>query len=64
MFCIICCEDCDFLFRRHVKEIYSKGAEAEMEKEKMQSDGNMNSVAFYAHPRHMDIYVQNSKHKS
>ena len=43
-------EDCDFLFRRRDKEIYSKCADADMEKERVQKDknGNMNSVAFYA----------------
>ena len=39
-----------------------------MEKERVQRDknGNMNNAHFMqlAHPRHMDIYVQNSKHKS
>ena len=50
MFCVICFEDCDFLFRRRDKEIYSKCADAEMEKERVQRDkhGNMNNVAFYA----------------
>ena len=68
MLCVICFEDCDFLFRRRDKEIYSKCAHAEMEKERVQRDknGNMNNVAFYAVNsfRHMDTYVQNSKHKS
>ena len=50
MFCVICFEDCDFLFRRRDKEIYSKCADAETEKERVQRDknGNMNNVAFYA----------------
>ena len=50
MVCVICFEDCDFLFRRRDKEIYSKYAEAEMEKERVQREknGNMNKVAFYA----------------
>ena len=50
MFCVICFEDCDFLFRRRDKEIYSKCSDAEMEKERMQRDknGNMNNVTFYA----------------
>ena len=68
MFCVICFEDCAFLFRRRDKEIYSNGADAEMEKERVQRDknGNVTNVVFMqlAHPRHMDIYVQNSKHKS
>ena len=33
MFCVICFEDCGFLFGRGDKEIYSKCADAEMEKE-------------------------------
>ena len=46
----VCFEDCDFLFRRHDKEIYSKCTDAEMKKERVQRDknGNMNNVAFYA----------------
>ena len=50
MFCVICSEDCDFLFRRCDKEIYSKYADPEMEKERVQKDkhGNMNNAAFYA----------------
>ena len=50
MFCVICFEDCDFLFRRRDKEIYSKCADAETEKERVQRDKNrnMNNVAFYA----------------
>ena len=50
MFCVICFEDCDFLIRRRDKAIYSKCADAEMEKERVQRDkiGNMNNVAFYA----------------
>ena len=38
VFYVICFEDCDFLFRRRDKEIYSKCADAEMEKERVQSD--------------------------
>ena len=50
MFCVICFEDCDFLFRRRDKEIYSICADAEIEKESVQRDknGHMNNVAFYA----------------
>ena len=50
MFCVICFEDCDFLFRRCDKKINSKCADAEMEKERVQRDknGNMNDVEFYA----------------
>ena len=50
MFCVICFEDCDFLFRRRNKEIYNKWADAEIETERVQRDknGNMNNVAFYA----------------
>ena len=50
MFCVICFEDCDCLFRRRDEEIYSKCANAETEKEKMQRDknGNMNNAACYA----------------
>ena len=50
MFCVICFEDCDFLFRRRDKEMYSECADAEMNKERVQRDknGNMNKVAFYA----------------
>ena len=50
MFCVIYFEDCDFLFRRRDKEIYSKCADAEMKKKRVQRDknGNMNNVAFYA----------------
>ena len=50
MFCVICFEECDFLFRRRDKEIYSKCADAEKEKERVQKDknGNMNNVVFYA----------------
>ena len=50
MFCVICFEDCDCLFRRRHKEIYSKSANAEIEKERVQIDknGNMNNAAFYA----------------
>ena len=51
-FCVlvICFEDCDCLFRRRDKEIYSKCANAEIEKERVQGDkyGNMNNAAFYA----------------
>ena len=50
MFCVICFEDCDCLFRRRDKEIYSKCANAEIETERVQRDknGNMNNAAFYA----------------
>ena len=50
MFCVICFEDCDFLFRRRDKEIYSKCADAEMEKERVHRDknGNLNNIAFYS----------------
>ena len=50
MFCVICFEDCDCLFRRRDKEIYSKCADAPIEKERVQRDknGNMNNAAFYA----------------
>ena len=50
MFCVICFDDCDCLFRRRDKEIYSKCANAEIEKERVQRDknGNMNNAAFYA----------------
>ena len=50
VFCIICFEDYDFLFRRRDKEIYSKCVHAEMQKERVQRDKNrnMNNVAFYA----------------
>ena len=50
MFCVICFEDCDCLFRRRDKEIYSKYANAEIEKERVQRDknGNMNNATFYA----------------
>ena len=50
MFCVICFEDWDFLFRRRDKKIYIKCADAEMKKERVQRDknGNMNNVAFYA----------------
>ena len=50
MFCVICFEDCDFLFTRRDKEIYSKCVDAEMEKERVRRDknGNMNNAAFYA----------------
>ena len=50
VFCVICFKDCHFLFRRCDKEIYSKCADAEMEKERVQRDknGNMNNDAFYA----------------
>ena len=50
VFCVICFEDCYFLFSRRDKEIYSKCADAEMEKERLQRDknGNMNNAAFYA----------------
>ena len=50
MFCVICFEDCDCLFRRRDKAIYSKCANAEIEKERVQRDknGNMNNAAFYA----------------
>ena len=49
MFCVIRFEDCDFLFRRRDKEIYSQCANAEMEKERVKRDknGNINNVAFY-----------------
>ena len=67
MFCVICFEDCDCLFRRRDKEIYSKCADPAIEKERVQRDknGNMNMLHFMqlAHPRHMDINIQNSKHK-
>ena len=48
--CVINFEDCDFLFKRRDKNIYSKCADAEMEKERVQRDnnGNINNVAFYA----------------
>ena len=48
MFCVIYFEDCDVLFRRRDKEIYSKCDDAEMEKERVQryKNGNMNNVAF------------------
>ena len=47
---MFCFEDCDCLFRRRDKEIYSKSANAEIEKERVQIDknGNMNNAAFYA----------------
>ena len=50
VFCVICFEDCDCLFRRRDKEIYSKCADAATEKEKVQRDknGNMNNAEFYA----------------
>ena len=38
VFYVICFEDCDFLFRRRAKEIYSKFPDAEMEKERVQRD--------------------------
>ena len=68
VFCVMCFEDCDFLFRRRVKGIYSKCADAEMEKERVQRDknGSMNNVTFYAvsSSSPYGYYVPNSKHKS
>ena len=68
VFCVICFENCDFLFRRRDKEIYSKCADAEMEKERVQRDKNGIRITLHfmqlAHPRHMDIYGNNSKHKN
>ena len=74
-FCVLCCmyEDCDFLFRRRDKEIHSKCADAEMEKERVQKDknGKMNNCAIlavsssspygYLCPK---IKTQKSKHRS
>ena len=71
-FCVLCYmfEDYDFLFRKRDKEIYSKCADGEMEKERVQRDktGILIMLHFLqlAHPRHMAIYMYllNSKHKS
>ena len=35
MFCVICFEDCDFLFRMSDKEINRKCADAKMEEERV-----------------------------
>ena len=73
VFCVICFEDCDFLFRRRDKEIYSKCADAEMEKERVQraKNWNMNNVAFYAGSSSSPygylcpkLKTQKSKHRS
>ena len=42
MFFVICFEDCDFLLRMRYKDIYSKCADVEMEKERVQRDKNAN----------------------
>ena len=49
MFCVICFEDCDCLFRRRDKEIYSKCADAAIEKERVQrhKNGKMNCHRVY-----------------
>ena len=61
MFCVICFEDCICLFRRRDKEIYSKCANAEIEKERVQRDknGNMNNAAFYTEVTSYEHRIQN-----
>ena len=63
----------DFLFRGRDKEIYSKCADAEMEKERVQreNNGNMNNIAFYAFSSSSSygylcpkLKTQKSKHRS
>ena len=69
MFSVICFEDCDFLFRRRDKEIYSKCVDAEMEKERVLRDKTLAIWIFMSKTQNTKVKTQkspvsNTEHKT